>query len=112
MPDLYFVNAIDAKRMDVLRPNMVMKIFPTGEVHFFQIVHLQLPCSNVECSIMISAFDYDKQKISLVWKDENAVRLNPDFARNDIKVIDHKGIDCSSELFPNYNCIQASYALG
>ena len=83
-PHVYFSNAIDGYKNEILTKNELVKIFPDGSVLFSARITLHLSCPmNLSyfpmdkqiCSIKMASYDYPTEDLLLLWKEDSPLEV-------------------------------------
>ena len=83
-PDVFFSNAIDGYKHEILSKNELVRIFPDGSVVFSARITLDLSCpmdlsyfpmDKQTCTMKIASYAYSTKDLVLLWKERNPVQI-------------------------------------
>ena len=83
-PDIFFSNAIDGHKHEILSKNELVRIFPDGSVLYSARITLHLSCpmdliyfpmDKQICSIKIASYGYTTEGVVFLWKEENPIQV-------------------------------------
>jgi len=86
-PDIFFPNEINSELHSLMKPNILVRIYPNGNVLFSTRITLTLLCkdalvapkkSKVVCSIIQESYSYTTDDIILRWKETEPIQIVSD----------------------------------
>ncbi|XP_054167792.1 glutamate-gated chloride channel-like [Oppia nitens] len=124
-PDTFISNARSTEINTDLKPNRLIRIYPSGEVLFSTRITSVLTCpmdlrhypfDQQKCPIQLASYGYTTNDIVYVWKSEQPIQVSkslhkiaPDWSYLD----NYETTNCtSSTLTGNYSCIKTDLLFG
>ena len=83
-PDVFFSNAIDGFKHEILTKNELVRIFPDGSVLYSARITLDLSCpmdfsyfpmDKQTCSMKIASYGYSTDDLVLIWKENDPLQV-------------------------------------
>lgn len=118
-PDTFFSNEKEAYFHHVLRPNLFVRIFPTGRVLYSVRLTLKLSCymnlkkypfDTQSCPFFIPTYRYTTDDIVFAYSRDNAISLNRDLVMKNYDVTGHLPGTCTSRTNTgDYSCLRVEF---
>ncbi|XP_067133557.1 glutamate-gated chloride channel-like [Centruroides vittatus] len=83
-PDLFFANEKEGHFHEIIMPNVLLRIYPKGDVLYSIRISLVLSCpmdlkyyplDKQICTITMVSYGYTKEELIFIWKDDDPIQL-------------------------------------
>uniref|UniRef100_T1J034 Glutamate-gated chloride channel n=1 Tax=Strigamia maritima TaxID=126957 RepID=T1J034_STRMM len=123
IPDLFFANEITARYHDVLTPNVLIRIYPNGNVLTSVRVSLSLSCPmNLKnfpldrqiCSIIFVSYAHPVDELVLLWREIDPVEITRSLTSSitEFHLIKYQTDYCKSRTKTGeYSCLRVDFIL-
>ncbi|XP_064601416.1 glycine receptor subunit alpha-2-like [Liolophura sinensis] len=119
LPDPYFMNSKEETFHTVTLPNVLLRIFPNGDVFYSQRLSLVVACNmklenfpmdKQVCDLKTMSFGYNTKDITLKWLTEGALSVNEDIELPEFSLMRTEKGDCTQEYVTGtYSCLVAKF---
>ena len=115
IPDIFFSNAIDGHKHEILSKNELVRIYPDGSVLYSARITLHLSCpmdlsyfpmDEQTCIMKIASYGHTTDEVILQWKQENAVQITRSLHMPQFLLMSHSLDYCTSRTNTGeYSCM-------
>jgi anionic glutamate receptor len=119
-PDIFFSNEKRGHFHNIIMPNVLLRIYPNGEVLFSMRISLVLACpmdlSNFPfdkqtCYIRMASYGYTTNDLVFIWKEGNPIQLTSSLSLPRFNLNQVKTEYCTSTTATgDYSCLRADLA--
>lgn len=116
-PDIFFSNEKESHFHDMLMPNVLMRIYPNGDILYSIRITLVLACpmdllyypfDKQTCVIKIASYGYTTDDLVLLWKESNPVQVTKELILPRFTLTKFRTDICTSRTNTGeYSCIVA-----
>jgi len=118
-PDTFFSNELEAEVHNLMKRNILVRIYPNGNVLYSSRITLTLFCqdarntpkkSEIVCSSRQASYAYTTDDIVLAWKETNPIQLSDKVEMHNFvfKSVDAKPCDSTTNT-GTYSCARADF---
>lgn len=116
MPDTFFRNEKEARKHEIIVPNVYVRIFPDGEILYSIRISLTLACpmdlrlyplDKQVCALQIASYGWAKDDLIYKWKEKDPVQVVPNIHLPRFDLVQYKSDYC--DVFTNtgeYSCLK------
>jgi len=118
-PDVFFSNEKDGKFHTLMKPNTLLRIYPTGDILFSNRISLRLSCPmNLRrfphdlqtCQITMPSYSYTMDDLVLIWKEGDPVQVTKNLQLPNFELKHFQTGYCNSRTITGeYSCLKVEF---